>query len=72
MGQDQPPVSEGKQNKGTAGLMAKEVLAIDTLKKKLEYEFHFSCRFQCSNFLNFNLILFLPPEESKENLIKNT
>ena len=39
VGQDQPPVSEGKQNKGTAGLMAKEVLAIDTLKKKLEYEF---------------------------------
>ena len=42
LSQDQPPLSQGKQNKGTAGLMAKEVLAVDTLKKKLEYEFHLS------------------------------
>ena len=38
----QPPVSQGKEIKSAAGLMAKEVLAVDTLKKKLEYEFHFS------------------------------
>lgn len=39
LAEDQPSVSQGKQNKSTAGLMAKEVLAVDTLKKKLEYEF---------------------------------
>ena len=38
----QSPASQGKQMKSAAGLMAKEVLAVDTLKKKLEYEFHFS------------------------------
>ena len=57
LAQDQSPVSQGKQNKSTDGLMAKEVLAVDTLKKKLEYEFHFSSTYffyscKCSHLLN--------------------
>ena len=40
-GDQPPPLSEGKQTKSSAGLMAKEVLAVDTLKKKLQYEFQF-------------------------------
>ena len=42
LAQERPPLSQGKQSPGAAGLMAKEVLAVDTLKKKLEYEFLFS------------------------------
>ena len=53
----QSPASQGKQMKSAAGLMAKEVLAVDTLKKKLEYEFHFSSTYffyscKCSHLLN--------------------
>ena len=53
----QSSASQGKQMKSAAGLMAKEVLAVDTLKKKLEYEFHFSSTYffyscKCSHLLN--------------------
>ena len=40
--QAQSPVPQAKQSKCAAGLMAKEVLAVDTLKKKLEYDFQFA------------------------------
>ena len=61
-GEDQPAVPQGKQTKGSAGLMAKEVLAVDTLKKKLQYEFHFTS----------NQILMFPFFSFQFNFISST
>ena len=52
--QAQSPVPQAKQSQGAAGLMAKEVLAVDTLKKKLEYDLQFTF-FQ---FADFNVLVF--------------